>query len=270
MAKVNQGSSLKIGKSWLSLLLLAAPLAMTGCSSSLPPETYSRSHYSSNESTTLTLTPATTTVAPGANVTIGIAGGNGTYTTATATTGTITASTATSFIYTAPTSATAGTGVVITASDSAGASGTTTLTIGSALTLNPLSPTVAPSGQSTFNVSGGQSPYNWQITGGGTLSATTGASVTFTAPSAAANVTIQVVDSSGTTATTTVVVGTGTASTGTWAYIGQFTAQSLGIGYCGSEAPSSCTAKGTMCYIMAGSWYDSSASATKYNVFTCQ
>jgi hypothetical protein len=275
MVKVkNQGASRKICRSWLGLLLLTAPLSMTGCSSSLPPEGYSRDQYSSTGTTGLTLTPAATTITPGANVTIGISGGNGIYTTATATTGTVTASTATSFIYTAPTSASVGTGIVITASDSAGATGTTTLTIGSAtggaLTLNPLSPTLATGAQTTFTVSGGQSPYNWQISGGGSLSASTGQSVTFTAPSSSANVTIQVVDGSGTSATTTIVVGNGTSSTnGTWVYIGQLTAQSLGIAYCGSEGPSTCSAKGTLCYIMAGSWYDRSVSATKYNVYAC-
>lgn len=103
--------------------------------------------------------------------------------------------------FTAP--ATAGT-TVVRVTDSLGGTGESTVTVNPALAISPLGDTVNANGSKTFTATGGVSPYTFSVTsGGGTINASTGV---FTAPVAPGTSTIQVTDSYGNTASTTLTI----------------------------------------------------------------
>lgn len=205
-----------------SLLLLGAAIALTGCKSSS-----SSSSDPTSASTALTLTASSQTVNFGGTVAITVTGGSGTYTSGVATVGTVLQSSNGYFTYTAPSTGTAQT-ITITVVDSAGTVGSIPIYLGGSgsgggiLTLNPLNPTIAISGTQMFSVSGGSGSYTWTLSGGGSLSSTTGMSVTYLAPSYATTATITVTDitNSTITSTTTIMVSASGGITancnGTW------------------------------------------------------
>lgn len=218
----------------------------------------------------LTIAADETEILAADSTTLTISGGTGTYTNVVATLGTV-SSTGTKGVYTyiAPVSVSSSSQVIITATDSGGATGTATLLIlgddaVDTLSLSPLSPSLAGGAQQVFSVSGGSGSYLWQVSGGGTLSSASGSSVTYTAPSTSASVTLTVTDAGddSLSASATITV----TATHRWAPIGQL--PSFGIGYCGSETPTTCTNPGTTCFIMAGNWKN--GSQQMYNTFICQ
>ena len=74
--------------------------------------------------------------------------------------------------------------------------------------------TVAPGGTVTFSVIGGTAPYTWSIqSGGGAMSSTTGASITYTAGSSIGVAFLSVSDSAGNTANASVTIATTTTPT---------------------------------------------------------
>lgn len=155
----------------------------------------------------LSLSPSPASVAMGGNITLTPTGGTPPYTFAMANSfGSLSMSSGNYTVYTAPTSA--GT-AYISVTDSASNSTTFPITVGSGsgtqLALSPLNPSVAPGGSVSFSVTGGTAPYTYSVvtTGGGSF-----ISNTYTAPSTAGSYVIQVNDSVGNSAQTTVAVGT--------------------------------------------------------------
>lgn len=73
---------------------------------------------------------------------------------------------------------------------------------------------VAPGGTVTFSVIGGTAPYTWSIqSGGGSMSSTTGASITYTAGSNIGVAFLSVSDSAGNTANASVTIASTTTTT---------------------------------------------------------
>jgi hypothetical protein len=226
---------------------------------------------------TLSLMASPSSVSLGGTSVITVSGGSGTYVNATATAGTISSLSATVYSYTAPTSGNSNSSVLITITDSNGASGYATLTINgsstsaSIISVSPQSQTLAYGQTTVLTATGGNSSYVWTVSGGGTLSSSTGTSVVFTAPLGSSNtvVTVRDTSNSGQSASAILMVsanGSG-STTHNWGYAGQM--QSFGIGYCGSEYPTTCTSPGQLCFVMAGN-YTNNNDQQIYNVFVCQ
>lgn len=92
----------------------------------------------------------------------------------------------------------------IIVTDSVGNTSSSTVTVTSALSLNPLSTTLVVNGNQTFSGVGGTAPYVYSIvSGSGSINSVTGV---FTAPAAAGTVVVQVTDALSATATSTVTV----------------------------------------------------------------
>ena len=151
--------------------------------------------------TPLTISPGTVTLAIGGSQTFTAAGGSGTYSFSILTGGgTINSSTG---AYTAPSSSGS---TVVQVSDSEGRTANAVVAIATsgALAISPLTQTVVVNATLSYSASGGTGPYTYaKIAGTGTIDSTTGI---YTAPSSAGSATIEVTDSTGATASTTVTI----------------------------------------------------------------
>lgn len=196
-----------------SVLLALTTMTLVACSGSS-----SNDDGGSGQSGGLTLAASAYSVAPGGIVTITVSGGTGTYSSlAQVTAGTATQTSTNTYQYTAP-NPYAAASATVTITDSGGNSGVLTLFL-SSTGGGTLAPTATPSslslgGTSLLAVTGGTAPYMWTITSGtGTLSATTGATVGFTASSSiSGSVVVRVSDGSGLSGSVTISVGSATTS----------------------------------------------------------
>jgi hypothetical protein len=144
------------------------------------------------------LSPSSKTLAVNNVFTFSATGGVGPFSyTKTSGVGSISAS---SGIYIAP--ATTGT-ATLRVTDSLGNTATGTVTVNAALAISPTTQVMAASTSRVFSAAGGVTPYVFSRTGTGTINSSTGA---YTAPGAAASVTVTVTDAVGNTKTASVTV----------------------------------------------------------------
>ncbi len=99
---------------------------------------------------------------------------------------------------------------VVNVTDSVGNTATAKVTVGAALAIAPLKPTVAPRGTQPFTASGGNAPYTWEVTvttSGSTINGTSGLYTAGTTPGGVD--TVCVTDKTASSACTTVTIGAG-------------------------------------------------------------
>ncbi|MBF0099457.1 MAG: VWA domain-containing protein [Desulfobacterales bacterium] len=100
--------------------------------------------------------------------------------------------------YTAP--ANPGSATISLVETSRGLNATASVTVKRTLLLTPLTVSMNTNSSKLFSVSGGVSPYTWQLIGDGTLDVKTGDNVTFSSDSKAGSAKLIVMDDTGTTA----------------------------------------------------------------------
>ncbi len=103
-------------------------------------------------------------------------------------------------VYTAPASSTT---AIVRVQDSIGNIAESTVSVFSALGISPATYSIAINNTTTFSAGGGQAPYTFSVSGGGSINATTGV---YTAPASSGTVTVTVTDNLGSTANSLVTI----------------------------------------------------------------